>query len=63
MGTNGHRAHQEGSQPKGQEPPKANRIKASGRVAQRESARFTRERSLVRNQPCPLENCLQIGRF
>jgi hypothetical protein len=26
----------------------------SGRVAQRESARFTRERSLVRNQPCPL---------
>ncbi len=25
-----------------------------GRVAQRESARFTRERSLVRNQPCPL---------
>ena len=28
-------------------------IGRSGRVAQRESARFTRERSLVRNQPCP----------
>ena len=26
-----------------------------GRVAQWESARFTRERSLVRNQPCPLD--------
>lgn len=25
----------------------------SGRVAQRKSARFTRERSLVRTQPCP----------
>jgi hypothetical protein len=34
-------------------PRNANRIQASGRVAQRESARFTRERSLVRNQPCP----------
>ncbi len=53
MGTNGHQARQEGSQPKGQEASKANRIKVSGRVAQRESARFTRERSLVRNQPCP----------
>lgn len=28
-------------------------LQAFGRVAQWESARFTRERSLVRNQPCP----------
>jgi bifunctional DNA primase/polymerase-like protein len=33
---------------------KPNRIKASGRVAQWESARFTRERSQVRNPPRPL---------
>ena len=29
------------------------KILLPGRVAQWESARFTRERSLVRNQPCP----------
>ena len=34
---------------------RANRIGPSGRVAQWESARFTRERSLVRNQPRPSE--------
>ncbi len=33
--------------------PRANRIGFPGRVAQWESARFTRERSLVRNQPRP----------
>lgn len=29
-------------------------LQGLGRVAQRESARFTRERSVVRNHPCPL---------
>jgi hypothetical protein len=33
---------------------KPNRIKPRGHVAQWESARFTRERSVVRNHPCPL---------
>ena len=32
--------------------------RATGRVAQWESARFTRERSLVRNQPRPSSKCL-----
>ena len=35
-----------------------NRIGRSGRVAQWESARFTRERSQVRNPPRPLGKCL-----
>ena len=35
---------------------------SAGRVAQRESARFTRERSLVRNQPCPSKS-LQMDHF
>ena len=34
-----------------------------GRVAQRESARFTRGRSLVRSQPRPLRKCLQRRHF
>jgi hypothetical protein len=35
----------------------------AGRVAQWESARFTRERSLVRAQPCPLESPCKTGSF
>src|SRR5215217_7591334 len=35
----------------------------SGRVAQRESARFTRGRSLVRSQPRPPENPLEAAGF
>ena len=35
----------------------------SGRVAQWESARFTRERSLVRAQPCPSAKALVIRGF
>ena len=41
----------------------ANRIRASGRVAQWESARFTRERSQVRNPPRPSRSCLQISGY
>src|SRR5437588_8010662 len=36
---------------------------APGRVAQWESARFTRERSLVRNQARPPEDCLLTRSF
>ncbi len=39
-----------------------NRIGHVGHVAQWESARFTREKSLVRSQPCPLKYLL-IGSF
>ena len=39
-----------------------NRIGHVGRVAQWESARFTRERPLVQSQPCPLKYLL-IGSF
>lgn len=38
-----------------------NRITRPGRVAQWESARFTRERSVVRNHPCPCRKALLIG--
>jgi hypothetical protein len=38
-----------------------NRIGPPGRVAQWESARFTRERSLVRTQPRPSREALQIA--
>ena len=34
-------------------PSKPNRIRPRGHVAQWESARFTRERPVVRNHPCP----------
>ena len=34
-----------------------------GRVAQRESARFTRGRSLVRSQPRPHQKALETGPF
>ena len=34
-----------------------------GRVAQRESTRFTREGSLVRSQPRPLSEALETGPF
>jgi hypothetical protein len=40
--------------PKPREPEKPNRLGRPGRVAQWESARFTRERSQVRNPPRPL---------
>jgi hypothetical protein len=36
---------------------------ALGRIAQRESARFTRGRSLVRSQVRPLEKALETGPF
>ena len=36
---------------------------SSGRIAQRESARFTRERSLVRSQVRPSANVLQPSDF
>jgi enamine deaminase RidA (YjgF/YER057c/UK114 family) len=38
-------------------------IRRLGRVAQRESTRFTREGSLVRSQPRPLRSALETGRF
>jgi hypothetical protein len=50
----GHRASRRGR-------PKPNRIGLSGHVAQWESARFTRERSVVRNHPCPLRKDLQMS--
>ena len=40
---------------------RANRINAPGRVAQWESARFTRERSQVRNPPRPLKRPPSCG--
>src|SRR5215218_2645087 len=44
-------------------PPNATYHPAPGRVAQWESARFTRERSLVRNQPRPFPMGAGAGFF
>jgi hypothetical protein len=41
--------------------PHRRKLLRPGRVAQWESARFTRERSLVRNQPCPCPGSLHSG--
>jgi hypothetical protein len=38
-------------------------LSRSGRIAQRESARFTRERSLVQSQVRPSKKSLQVGVF
>ena len=45
------------------EKPEMARVLASGRVAQRESTRFTREGSLVRSQPRPSERACKAASF
>ena len=54
LGSNGQQRHRARRLPTPPAPPNPNRISRPGRVAQWESARFTRERSQVRNPPRPL---------